>query len=298
MSVPIESLLGGKRNEVVEKIVWDDYLKLAGLNPSTIVQAVRGREDDGELILSMKALKYGWDNPGQDTDDLRWGRALHCLLYERNDFERRYARWHDGKDRKGSAYADFQLDNWGKEILTAKQWDAALEAAQAFVSEPLVQEIIAEGQSEVTVFRVVDGIQCRGRLDFVRSRDLGLLISDLKTARSIAPRQFGSAFYTYHYDIKLGLYREWFSALQDELVPVTVVAQEKTPPYEVSVIPIPDAVLDYGAEKGRKIIKRVRRCIETGSWPGQFGNGEGYLHTPHYEMEDVELIGAEEVLAA
>lgn len=285
MTVSIESLLGGNRNEIVPRVPWSQYLQEAGLNPSTIVKGVRGMHDDGELILSMLALKHAWDNPGEDTDDLLWGRALHCLLYEPGLFEQRYVRW-DGGKRYGGAWDDFRADNYGKEPLTAKQWESVLSAAQAFVREPRVQEIIEQGQSEVVVFRSVAGVQCRGRLDHVSSSRH--LISDLKSAVTIAPRQFGHAFYRYFYDLKLGCYRRWFSELSSESWPVSVIALEKEEPWDIAVIPIPDAVLDYGYEKALKVIKRVRQCIESGVWPGITGGEEGYLHVPHNQMENVE----------
>lgn len=299
MKVTLESLLGGQRNEVVEHLAWDGYRESAGLNPSTITQAVRGKTEDGELILSMRALKWSWEHQRKDTDDFLWGRAVHCLLFEPRDFEKRYVRWEDGRVRRGKDYEAFRLDNWGKDVLSASAYDSALEAAQAFVAKPLVQALIQEGQPEVTVFKVVDGIQCRGRLDWIRVPKLGRVIVDLKSTKSVAPKSFGYDFFRYHYDIKLGLYRSWFDQIvrPAQATPVTVIALEKEPPYEITVNPIPDAVLDYGAEKGRKIIKRVRQCIETGVWPGLDNDEEFYLYVPHAEMEDIELVGAEEVAA-
>jgi exodeoxyribonuclease VIII len=295
--VAIESLLGGSRNEVAGSIDWSDYKDLAGLNPSTIVKAVRGRDDDGELILSMARLKHAWDHyDREDSDDLLWGRAVHCLLFEPQEFEHRYVACTMRRDKRTAAYQDFLLDNQGKEVLTATQWDTALAAARSFVSDEKVQEIISEpGQNEVTVFKSVHGVQCRGRLD--RIVPSLKLIPDLKTTKCLEPRKFGYDFFGYHYDIKLGLYRDWLSSLTSCQFGVTVIALEKEPPYEVAVIPVPDAVLDYGAEKGRKIIRRVRECIESGVWPGTY-DGEGYLYVPSREMEDVELIGATEVIAA
>lgn len=294
MKVPLESLLGGQRNEVVEGIGWDDYLQSPGLNPSTIVRAIRGRHEDGELVLSMRNLKWCWDHEQEDTDDLLLGRAIHCMLFEPGDFERRYVAWEEGRARRGKDYEAFRRDNWGKEVLSHSQLETAEAAALEFVADPIVKDLISSGRSEVTAFKVVSGIQCRGRLDWIAT---GRCIVDLKTSKDISPRAFGYDFYKYHYDIKLGLYRRWLSQLTGRSWPVMLIALEKKPPYEIAVIPIQDAVLDYGAEKGLKIIKRVRQCIESGSWPGLFGGEEGYLHVPIFEMEDIELVGAEEVAA-
>ena len=68
MNHPIESILGGQRNEIVPNLDWRDYRDAPGLNPSTIVHGLK----------SLKHLKHGWDQGYGDSDDL--ARAVIPLL--------------------------------------------------------------------------------------------------------------------------------------------------------------------------------------------------------------------------
>jgi len=72
-----------------------------------------------------------------------------------------------------------------------------------------------------------------------------------------------------------------------------VIVVENSPPYDVSVIPIPDAVLYRGAELGYTIIRAIRQAIDRDYWPG-VAEGEATLDVPPWEMDE-ELTGAEEM---
>lgn len=282
----ISLVLNGTRNELCPDVAWSEYKDLVGLNPSTIAHGV---EPSG----SMLALKHNWDNERADTPDFQWGRAVHCLLFEPKEFDRRYASW-EGR-RAGNAYKEFVSECWelGKEVLTDQQIKTAIAAASRFVENRLVRHLISAGKPEVTLFYVEDGVQCRGRVDWISSSEHVLV--DLKTAKSIQAKLFGRDFFKYHYDVKLGLYRRWLQKLTGERWSVKVVCIEKTPPYDITVLTIPDAVLDQGEDRGRVTIRRVKECIAANVWPGIAGDEEYYLEVPYAEMDEDELEGAEEV---
>jgi hypothetical protein len=68
---PISSIVGGTRQEILS-MPWPEYLEFPALNGSVIV---KGRK-------SLLHLKDAWDNGGEDTDALQFGRLQHCLLFE------------------------------------------------------------------------------------------------------------------------------------------------------------------------------------------------------------------------
>lgn len=268
---------GGGRRELVEELPWRQYLDSAvGMNPSTIAYGMK----------SMLHLKSAWENPPDDSDDMLWGRAAHCLLFEPRDFANRY-RPYAGR-RQGGAWDDFAAECWEKNIepMTQKAWDSVQEAALSFVRDARVQEIIAAGKGEVTLFWPEGGIQCRGRVDWI-STSADCLV-DLKTTKNIEFRAFGKDFYLYKYDLKMGLYQRWLSKLTKRPWPVKIICLEKTKPYDVSVLPIPDAVLERGCKKGLDILERLENCIRANDWPGVACGEEGYLDTPTWEMDDDE----------
>lgn len=282
----ISAVVGGTRREIAKDLDWHDYRTACGLNPSSIVNAEK----------SMLNFLYWWNNPRPDTDDFLWGRAVHCLLYEPRQFEHRYRCWIGA--RRGNAYKDFVAECFetNAEVLTEEQMESAMQAAKQIIVHPKVRPIIAAGLAEVTLFHPEFGLQCRGRVDWISTSTHCL--SDLKTTKDVGRRAcrkaFGRDFFKFHYDIKLGLYRRWLDNLTGEHWPVQVIAVEKTPPYDVSVMPIPEVVIDRGAEKGLALIERIAESISTGQWPGIDDGEDGYLDVPPSEMDE-ELEGAEEV---
>jgi len=243
----------------------------------------------------MLDLKYRWDHGRPDTDDLRWGRAVHCALFEGREFPNRYSAW-EGR-RAGKDYLKFADACWqnDKEILTTQQLATVIHASQQFPKKDGVRELIMAGRAEVTLLATENDVQCRGRVDWLAT-NLRRLV-DLKTARAIDEPSFSNQFYDLHYDVKLGLYQRWLQKLTGESWGVTVIALEKTPPYDIIVYPIADAVLDYGADKGLEVIWKVRKCIDTGEWPGKDEGRDGELQTKPWHMPeaDQELTGAMEV---
>lgn len=260
---------------VKPKHPWDEYLSERYMNPSTLVNGAK----------SMKHLKDAWDNPEfKDSDDKQTGRAIHCLVYEPHEFEKRFCWFKGTRNPSHAAYQEFMAKHEGMEILTKTQWDKAIEAGKAFLKDKLVRERFGDGAAEVTLYGEIDGVQFKGRIDWIES---DMIIDDLKTSKNIMARAFGRDFYDYGYDIKLGIYRELFSQNSFGLVaPVNVICLEKERPYDSAVIPVPEAVLDRGLNKARSIISRMKECIEKDEWPG-VANGElYYLDTPPWEMDD------------
>ena len=277
-------------DEIREDVAWGSYCDLPAMNPSTLVHGLIAADP---WATSMKHLRYSWESPRKDTPALLWGRAVHCLLFEPDQFEARYVEWSGGK-RYGNRWDTFQADcnEKDQEILTSEQWTSAIFAAQGFVGEPLVQELISKGKPEVTVLCTEDGIQCRGRIDWIQE---GTAIVDLKTTRNIQAGKFGRDFCSFRYDIKLAMYRRWLRKLTDRDWPVKCIALENKGPYDIAVVPVDSAILDQGEEKGVRLLGELKEAILTGRWLGVAKGEPYYLDFPVYEMmtEDIDLTGVE-----
>jgi len=94
---------------------------------------------------------------------------------------------------------------------------------------------------------------------------------ELKTAREVGQRRFGSQFYGLGYDVQVG----WYSlapGVQD--LPCFVIAAESAYPFDVVVYHVPTDVIEAGREKAVEIAMRYRACQAVGMFPGaDFGNG-------------------------
>lgn len=279
MNVPISTIVGGNERGL-RHMTWDEYREFPALNGSCLVE---GRK-------SMLHLKYAWDHGRKDTDSMQFGRLLHCLLFEPKEVESRYVAW-EGR-RAGNDYKAFcdEAEANGAEVIRADgeySLATALEAAQGFLRSDRVQGLISSGQAEQSVLSVECGLQCKGRLDWVSASEH--ILTDLKTTAEIEPTLFGRSFFRFGYDLKLGLYRRWLNAVTNDQWPVEVIVLENHPPYDVAVVPVPDAVLDNGVEKALEIIGRVATAIEADQWPGIAAGDFAPLAVPYHEMVEDTL---------
>jgi len=254
---------------------WDDYRAVEALNPSLLKVGQK----------SMKHLKYARDNPQPPKDAFVFGHAVHTVVFEHHELDNRFIVFDGRRDKRMPAYQDvlIQAEETGCEILKSAELKAAVEMGLAVATDPLVKPIIAAGKAEVSVFSEEYGQPTKGRLDWVCSSPG---FADLKTCRDIRPFAFCSDCFRYSYDISLGLYQRWLSQIRGQEEPCSIIAVEKTPPYDCVVYDIPQAVLDRGAERGLAIIEKYIECEKSGEWPGVADRRPGEFHVPYREMDE------------
>lgn len=288
----IEGILKGTRNEIVYDLPWNDYCSTVAMNPSTLVSGLKPKG-------SLKALKYQWDAAGVEIEDekapsgpLVWGRAAHCLLFEPDKFTELYHCW--GNRRAGKEYDFFAqaARECGAEVLNLKQFTSVVEAGKAFAQCPEVRPLISSGKAEVALFTVeeiededgeIHDVQLKHKLDWINGSPE--LIVDLKSTRQLGARAFSRDFYGLGYDFKLGMYQRALEKLTGKKYPVKVILLEKKPPYDIAIMPIPNEVLERGANKALAVLKSLVKAIKTDTWPGK-GSEEMVLDTPTCEMDE------------
>jgi hypothetical protein len=121
--------------------------------------------------------------------------------------------------------------------------------------------------SEVAAIAQVDGIWCRAMIDNAPS-DVRLPLYDFKTTTDASPDAAMRAVMNYGYDIHAAHYLDTWKAATGEDRVFRFIFQEKTAPYEVSVIEVgPDSMM-----MARKKIARARaiwaNCLAADDWPG------------------------------
>jgi hypothetical protein len=177
--------------------------------------------------------------------------------------------WKGGSKVKfKTEWAAFKAANVGKTILDPDE-TAELEAMiDSVYSKPEASELIL-GTEHEALRQWTDPIYGAGK---ARLDGIGRQVwFDLKTARSVDARRFGSQFYGLGYDVQLG----WYS-LAPDVSPLAcyVIAVEATAPWDVVVYHVPSVVINAGREKAIEIARRYRACEALGVFPGaDEGNG-------------------------
>jgi hypothetical protein len=209
----------------------------------------------------------------KDTEALRYGKAMHALLFEMSEFEARFVilpdefngRTSEGKDLVASIKERGQLPLKGEEyrkLLAMRDVVLRDEIAAASFSNGLFEPTLAWKDPET-------GIWLRSRLDFLPEQRTW--IPDYKTSTSSdpGPNGFGKSCAGYGYYIQAAVYLEGIERVFGERPKgFYFVVQEKEPPYVVSAIPLSTWQLDMGWREMRRAIERWADCLERDHWPG------------------------------
>lgn len=139
---------------------------------------------------------------------------------------------------------------------------------KAIIAHPKARALLSDGVAEVSgVFREpTTGLKCRIRPDFL-SHSLKALV-DYKTTIDASFRRFHRDAYERGYQVQLGMYEEGVNQICGWRPEQTaVIAQEKEPPYAVSVFVCDEGFLSRGQSDFRTACAGIKQCLEEGRWP-------------------------------
>lgn len=180
--------------------------------------------------------------------------------------------WHSqaARDAKADAYAAGQVP------LLVAQAEVVAAMADALKQHPLASALFRPGSGlpeRTLVWRdVTTGVWCRARPDWLRHPVAGqrLVIPDYKTTTNAHPDAVQKAIGNFGYHIQGAWYSD--GAVECGLAPdgvvFLIVAQEKTPPYLVSVVQPTPTAMEQGSQWGARAREIYAHCRATDTWPG------------------------------
>lgn len=135
------------------------------------------------------------------------------------------------------------------------------------------------------------GVMRRARLDWrpYESRRR-LIVPDYKTCASAEPEAFAKAAYQHGYHQQARWYLDAAQALglAGPDAAFVFVAQEKNPPYLVTVIELDDTALRIGDIRNRRALNLYAECTASGHWPA-YHEGVALVALPRWaEIEEGE----------
>ena len=258
-------------------ISFSDYRKIEAVNFSSLKV----------MSKSPKHFKHNFDSPSfKDTPAMLLGRATHTAVLEPDKFPLEYAVYR-GEARRGKDWLTFKAANSDKDILKADEYDKCLAIRDAVRKDPVAGPLFEEtGDAEVTIIAVLNGVLCKGRIDWATE----LLSVDLKTTATI---DSGGAPGSFAYDAAKRNYHGQFAFYHDlraragEVAGFAAVVVENVPPYDVSVKMVTEHVLYSGRQSYLAPLQRVAACRKTGIWPGVSNNQPEDYELPKWaEHED------------
>jgi len=162
--------------------------------------------------------------------------------------------------------------------------------AEAIREHPLAGPLLCreDVQPEQSLFWHDDefGIWRRARLDAVRS-GARLFIADYKTTACAEPERFGKSIANYGYHAQGAWYQDAAAELLGDDPAFLLVAQEKTPPYLVTVCELDQPAIAAGRSLNRRAMEVYRDCTEAGIWPG-YTDDVALLSLPAWALRERE----------
>lgn len=235
------------------------------------------RSELWKLDESPEKFKWFRDHPMPPTPTLLFGQAVHKLLLEPETFDRDFAvmpeydrRTKDGRE----AYSAFLDGVCGRSVITAADYQKAVEMAKKALSVPAVAELLTGKHEEPFFWTDEDtGEECKCRVDCLNETDGTYTVVDYKSANSAKTEVFNRDIFKYGYHVQAAHYTTGVMKSLDltERPDFVFIVQEKSPPYAVNIITVPPEVMLAGIDKNRELLGIYHECKVTGYWPGYMG---------------------------
>lgn len=242
---------------------------------------------------------FDWDrrHGRPDKGELDFGRVAHArVLGKGSDIvvvlgtgKDRNA-WNTNESKANVAKARAA----GKNPIKLRDNQAINEMADRLRQHELAGPLLARpGRHEqVGVWRdPTTGVWCRLMADFLPdvARGARLICVDYKTTIDASPGGFAKSMANYGYDQQGDWYTAGLHALdpRDEYPQFVLIAQEKTPPYAVTVNYLNEQALARGHHRNRRARELYAACAASGRWPG-YPAEPVELHLPAYAARQFE----------
>jgi len=230
-------------------------------------------------------IKWGWPSYAQII-----GSLTDHIWVEQLPVDEAHG-WHAGP--KDMPTKGKRRDAWlaslpkGDSGYTPTQLDLALAMVAALQNNERADELQANATPQVSlVWDDPDtGIRMKGRPDLIDFD--GLVLSDLKTARSITKAGFSKACadYNYHWQLHLyttGLVANGIGAYEDWKQWLIAVRNE--PIHGVACRPMGPAALELARAEVNEVLWQLRSCIDAGEWPADH-NDEQPITLPGWRFK-------------
>jgi hypothetical protein len=224
------------------------------------------------LPPSCPALfRWQQDNPPPPKDVFDIGTAAHKLVLgvgpelvevKADDWRTKAAQ----EERKEARAA-------GKVALLTADLEAVHGMAAALRQHPVASALFdpARGKAEQSLFWTDErhGVKRRARLDWLPNPTDGrLIVGDFKSTRSAEPKSLAKSCADYGYHQQAAWYLDAVRALElAESAAFVFVAQEKTPPYLITVFQLGSDDLLLGDALNQQALEVYAECSATDTWP-------------------------------
>ena len=213
--------------------------------------------------------------PRSHSDAAHDGAALHTLLLEPDEFDRRYAVGPDCERRSNAdkaRWAEFEAQIGDRTALSIKERDTLEEMRQSVLAHPEAKSLLAlpSGVAERSIYWIDPdtGALCRCRPDWWAPEYS--VVVDVKTTDDIG--KFHWSVRDYRYDVQEAFYSDGLEITAGD--PLTaflflvVGKRREMGRYPVAVFELERVAVTRARDEYRADLAVIAECERTGRWPG------------------------------
>lgn len=272
---------------------YDTYASIDAVNQSYLK----------EFAKSAKSAKY-WKSMGgrEQTPAMAFGQALHLAILEPQNFDAEVLAIPkvDKRTKAGkTAWANFQRQSEGRIILDPDDMDRVKQFALSILDHPTARDLFKNrGSNELSIVWTdpETGIRCKARLDRYTEYLSYAVVVDLKSCQDVEKYAFQRTITKLSYDIQGGFTLMGLDVLRPlpNGAPKQRIfmwlAVESEGPWDVGVYEMVDEARRHAQQRIRKMLRAIKKCRETGVWPGKCGNGHELMDLAEhvYKREPLE----------
>lgn len=261
---PLKARIPAPSPGVYENVPFHVYLKWDAASNSGLK----------ELKRSPAHLLAHLQEPFNDTDAMRLGRATHCAMLEPDHFEKRFAigpaelRSNADKEKRASLEVEFGPGH----VLRPREFEQCLRIRDGVHRYEAARRLLlsANGANELSVVWIDPdtGVTCKARLDRIDYTIGGGAIVDLKSTEDAGEDAFSRTIWNYQYHCQGALYLGGAFECQIAARHYVILAYEKEPPFGVGVFRLDEGTLSAGETQVRPLLALYRQCKDRNEWPG------------------------------
>ncbi len=214
-------------------------------------------------------LKYQYRGHQRTSPAMLIGSATHAMV--EGIFEQVFAVQPVEIDRRTKSgkleYAQFQLENAGKEILTQEQFDVVQGMADSALDLLDRRFPLAERESEPSLFWMEEGVQCKARPDLILG-GIEPCVIELKTTQDASLDKWYWKVKDFDYGIQAIHHLAGIENQRRQMIPYGWLVVENEPPY-ASVIHWLRPGPHHQNDEWRRInaLRELKRCIDEQQFP-------------------------------
>ncbi len=170
-------------------------------------------------------------------------------------------------------------------------YNKAVEMAQVVHQHETAGPLLAEGDAEVWFYWTDEGSgqKLRQRIDWITRANGRITIVEYKTTADASPEAFGRTVFKLGYHIACAFAVKGAKALKlDDAPEYKIVAQEKEPPYDLTVHSLDLEAFSFSCRQMREAIAIYQRCMKAGVWPG-YPVETNWIPQPVWAIEEMEI---------